>query len=72
MIGNNIKINVNNIEYVSIGCYVDNQDGTSIYYPKSDDKDSWNNTFRSLDYITLLFILGKEYYYYSTNSLDEF
>ena len=64
------KICINDIEFFSIGSYMDNNDGIDYYYPKSNDIDGWNGFFQKESLLIKLWVIGNINYKLEEQILD--
>lgn len=61
------KISINSKIYISIGSYMDNNDGIMYYAPQSDDLSEWYHTLIAEDTIISLWLLGYLYFDFNEN-----
>ena len=53
-----VKLNINGIDYTSIGKYMDNNDGIGHYIPNNGHDKDWINFLESAEPIIALWSLG--------------
>ena len=53
-----LKLNINGIDYTSIGTYMDNNDGIQHYIPSSENDSYWINFLESAEPIIVLWSLS--------------
>jgi hypothetical protein len=66
------KICINEIEFFSIGSYMDNNDGIWHYFPESNDIDGWKGLFQNQSLLINLWVIGNINYELEEQNLDSF
>ena len=64
------KIKINNVDFISLGSYLDNNDGISYYYPKNNDFNKWRNILNEESLIIKTWIIGNINYEFIQQKLD--
>ncbi len=65
-----IVIKINNINYTSIGDFMDNNDGIHHYYPDKNDFTTWSKTLYNESLLIKTWIIGNIYYEFTQQNLD--
>jgi hypothetical protein len=55
---NDLKIKINGIKYLSLGRYLDNNDGIYFYFPKSHNIRDWESLLNNESLLIRLWIIG--------------
>jgi hypothetical protein len=64
------KIKINNVDFISIGSYLDNNDGISYYYPREIDFKEWRNILNEESLLIKTWIIGNINYEFIQQNLD--
>jgi hypothetical protein len=57
------ELTINNIPYISIESFIDNQDGIDAYMPEEDSLDIWFDFLQNSESLIALWSLGALHYY---------
>lgn len=63
-------IKINNVNYTSIGDYMDNNDGIYYYYPDKNDFNNWSNKLNNESLLIKTWIIGNIHYEFTQQNLD--
>lgn len=64
------KIKINNADFISLGSYLDNNDGISYYYPREIDFKEWRNILNEESILIKTWIIGNINYEFIQQNLD--
>lgn len=64
------KIKINNVDFISLGSYLDNNDGISYYYPTNKDFNEWRNILNEESLLIKTWIIGNINYEFIQQNLD--
>lgn len=64
------KIKINNTIYISLGSFLDNNDGVYSYYPDTNDFNIWSNKLYNESLLIKTWIIGNIHYEFTQQNLD--
>lgn len=64
------KIKINNLDFISLGSYLDNNDGIYSYYPTNNDFNEWRNILNKESLLIKTWVIGNINYEFIKQNLD--